>query len=194
MSGVLPGLFLAAIFTDNIALTMFLGLCPFLSLSRNLPVAAAMGFSVTLVMTVTAVLDWILMRHFLMPYRLEYLQFLVFILVIAAVTQVLEAIIDRYSPRIYGAFGVFLPLVAVNCAILGVSLFAVFRDYGLVETFVYALGSGIGWTLAILIMSGLRRHLVFCRPPEALGPVGTVMTLASLMALAFGCLSGLVAR
>ncbi|HOY68478.1 MAG TPA: Rnf-Nqr domain containing protein [Candidatus Ozemobacteraceae bacterium] len=194
MTGGLTGLFLAAIFTDNIALSMFLGLCPFLSLSRRIPVAAAMGLSVTLVMTVTAVLDWLLMRRLLIPYRMEYLQFLVFILVIAAVTQILEALIDRYSPRIYAAFGVFLPLVAVNCAILGVSLFASFRDYGFLETLVYAVGSGIGWTVAILIMSGLRRHLVFCRPPEALGPVGTVMTLASLMALAFGCLSGLVVR
>ncbi|HNW34203.1 MAG TPA: Rnf-Nqr domain containing protein [Candidatus Ozemobacteraceae bacterium] len=194
MSSSFIGLFFAAIFTDNIALTMFLGLCPFLSLSRNLPVAAAMGGSVTFVMVTTAVLNWLLMRYFLIPYRLEYLQFLVFILVIAALTQILESVIDRFSPRIYAAFGVFLPLVAVNCAILGVSLFASFRDYGFAETLVYATGSGIGWTIAILVMGGLRRHLIFCRPPAALGQVGTVMTIASLMALAFGCLSGLVTR
>lgn len=194
MSGFLSELFVTSIFTDNIALTTFLGLCPFLALSRNLPVAAAMGGSVTFVMVSTAALNWLLMRYFLIPYRLEYLQFLTFILVIAALTQILEAILDRFASRIYSAFGVFLPLVAVNCAILGVSLFASFRDYGFAETLVYSTGSGIGWTVAILIMGGLRRHLIFCRPPAALGQVGVVMVIASFMALAFGCLSGLVAR
>jgi len=194
MNGSLSGLFVASLFADNIALTTFLGLCPFLALSRNLPVAAAMGGAVTFVMVSTAILNWLLMRYFLIPYRLEYLQFLAFILVIAALTQILEAIIDRFLPRIYAAFGVFLPLVAVNCAILGVSLFASFREYGFAETLVYSAGSGIGWTIAILIMGGLRRHLIFCRPPAALGQVGTVMAIASLMALAFGCLSGLVTR
>lgn len=194
MSGSLGGLFLASVFTDNIALTTFLGLCPFLSLSRSPAVSIAMGGSVTFVMLSTAVLNWLLMRYFLIPYRLEYLQFLAFILVIAAVTQILEAVVDRFSPRIYSAFGVFLPLVAVNCAILGVSLFSSFRDYGFAETVVYSAGSGVGWTVAILVMSGMRRHLIFCRPPAALGQVGVVMVIASLMAMAFGCLSGLVVR
>ncbi|OQA10616.1 MAG: Na(+)-translocating NADH-quinone reductase subunit E [bacterium ADurb.Bin374] len=190
MSGSLTGLFLSSVFTGNIALTGFLGLCPFLSLSRKPALAAAMGVSVTFVMTVTAMLNWLLMRYVLVPYRIEYMQILAFMLVIAALTQVLELFLDRFAPRIFAAFGVFLPLVAVNCAILGVSLFASFREYGFAETLLYSLGSGIGWTLAILLMGGLRRHLIFCRPPAALGPVGIVMTLASLMALAFGCLAG----
>ncbi|MBP7635439.1 NADH:ubiquinone reductase (Na(+)-transporting) subunit E [Candidatus Ozemobacteraceae bacterium] len=190
MNGSLSSLFLNSVFTGNIALAGFLGLCPFLALSRRPALAAAMGGSVTFVMTVTAVLNWLLMRYFLIPYRLEYMQILAFMLVIAALTQVLELVLDRFSPRVFAAFGVFLPLVAVNCAILGVSLFSSFREYGFAETLVYALGSGIGWTLAILLMGGLRRHLIFCRPPAALGPVGIVMTLASLMALAFGCLTG----
>lgn len=190
MSGSLTGLFLTSAFTGNIALAGFLGLCPFLSLSRRPALAAAMGGSVTFVMTATAVLNWLLMRFFLVPYRLEYMQILAFMLVIAALTQALELFLDRFTPRIFAAFGVFLPLVAVNCAILGVSLFASFREYEFAETLVYALGSGLGWTVAILLLGGLRRHLIFCRPPAALGPVGIVMTLASLMALSFGCLTG----
>jgi Na+-transporting NADH:ubiquinone oxidoreductase subunit E len=185
-------IFFASLLTNNIALTYFLGMCAFLSLSKKMKVAVGMGIAVVLVMVLTAAVNWVIHVTVLVPLGLDFFQFLVFILVIAAIVQVLELIIDRHFPTLYHAFGLFLPLIAVNCAILGASLFMILREYGFLETVVFALGSGLGWMLAIVSLTGLRRHLVFSSPPANLGPVGSAIILAGIMAMGFAGFSGMV--
>ena len=175
----------ASIVTSNIALTYFLGMCPFVTISRNIRVALGMGVAVTLVMTITATVNWALNMLVLEPLGLGFLQFLVFIVSIATLVQILEMFLDRFSPGLYQAFGIFLPLITVNCAILGVSLFAMLRSYSFVETLVFGLGSGVGWTLAIVAMGALRRKLIYSDPPANFGASGITAILAGLMALAF---------
>jgi Na+-transporting NADH:ubiquinone oxidoreductase subunit E len=181
----LPLLLFAAILTSNIALIYFLGMCPFLALSRKLDVALGMGMAVTFVTTLTAVANWLINAYVLLPFGLLYLQFLVFIITIATLVQIVEIFLDRYAPALYLSFGIFLPLITVNCAILGVSLFMVLRSYTLAQTVVYSFGSGIGWMLAIVLLGGLRKRLVYSRPPLAFGEPGIAAILAGIMALAF---------
>ncbi len=175
----------AAIITSNIALTYFLGMCPFVSISKNIRVAAGMGLAVTIVMTVTASANWLILNFILIPMGLQYLQFLVFIITIATLVQIIEIFLDRFSPALYHAFGIFLPLITVNCAIMGVSLFAMLRVYSFWQTAVFAFGSGVGWLLAIIAIGGLRKKLMFSDPPENFGAAGITAILAGIMALAF---------
>lgn len=181
----IPLLLFASIITSNIALTYFLGMCPFVSISKNIRVAAGMGIAVTVVMTLTATANWIINTTVLEPLGLQYLQFLVFIITIATLVQIIEMFLDRFSPALYHAFGIFLPLITVNCAILGVSLFVMLRMYGFVQTVVFSFGSGVGWFLAIIAIGGLRKRLVFSDPPENFGAAGITAILAGIMALAF---------
>jgi Na+-transporting NADH:ubiquinone oxidoreductase subunit E len=185
-------IFVAAMITNNIALTYFLGMCPFVAISKNVKVAAGMGFAVTVVMVITAVVNHAVYYYVLLPLRLDYLYFLVFIVSIAALVQMLEILIDRYLPGMYMSFGIYLPLITVNCAILGVSLFMILREYGYMQTVAYALGSGCGWALAIVAMAGLRKYLVLSDIPEPLGEVGITAILAGLMSLAFFGFAGIV--
>ncbi|MCK5154812.1 MAG: NADH:ubiquinone reductase (Na(+)-transporting) subunit E [Spirochaetales bacterium] len=175
----------ASILTSNIALTYFLGMCPFVSISKNIQVASGMGMAVTMVMTLTAVANWLVNNYVLIPLGLGYMQFLVFIVTIAAIVQILEIVIDRFFPALYQSFGIFLPLITVNCAILGISLFMVLRSFGLLQTFFYGLGSGIGWFLAIITIGGIRKRLIFSKPPRRFGETGITAIIAGLMALAF---------
>jgi len=184
-------IFLGSALTNNIALNYFLGMCPFLAVSKQLEVAGGMGIAVTVVMTVTAIANW-LMNHFILePFGLEIFQFLVFIIVISATVQVLGLLINRFSPFLREAFGIFLPLIAVNCAILGVSLFMLYRQYSFIEMVFFSLGSGIGWTIAILALGGLRKHLIFSDPPSELGEIGITLLLAGFMAMAFAGFNGI---
>jgi Na+-transporting NADH:ubiquinone oxidoreductase subunit E len=185
-------IFLASAITNNIALTYFLGMCAFVSLSRNVRVALGMGTAVTLVTVLTVTANWLINAYLLEPLGLEVFRFLVFILTIAAIVQWLEIVIDRFFPALYEAFGLFLPLITVNCAILGASLFMLLREYAFAEAVCFGLGTGLGWTLAIVTLGGLRNHLIFCRPPRHLGPVGVTVILAGLMAMAFAGFSGMV--
>jgi Na+-transporting NADH:ubiquinone oxidoreductase subunit E len=185
-------IFFAAMITNNIALTYFLGMCPFVAISKNIRVAAGMGFAVTVVMTITAAVNHAVYYYILTPLNLDYLYFLVFIVSIAGMVQMLEILIDRYLPGMYMSFGIYLPLITVNCAILGVSLFMILREYGYVQTVAYALGSGSGWALAIVAMAGLRKYLVLSDPPEPLRDVGITAVLAGLMSLAFLGFAGIV--
>ncbi len=185
-------LFVASIFTHNIALTYFLGMCPFIAVSKETPTAFGMGMAVVFVMVMTMALNWPIYHLILVPLHVEYLYFLVFIMVIATFVQIVELFIDRYSPVLYVALGVFLPLITVNCAILGVALFAVIRDYGFLKSMVYALGSGLGWMLAIVAMAGIRQRLQFSRIPEGLQGPGITMIIAGIMAMAFIGFSGIV--
>lgn len=187
-------LLVASILTSNIALTYFLGMCPFITISKNIGVAYGMGMAVTFVMTVTAITNWLINTYILIPFGFEFLQFLVFIITIATIVQIIEIFLDRYSPTLYHAFGIFLPLITVNCAILGVSLFLVLRSYNLAQVIFYSLGSGIGWMLAIIAIGGLRKKLIFSDPPENFSAQGITAILAGIMALAFIGFTGVVSQ
>ena len=192
MNMTLFAIIFASLFTSNIALTYFLGMCPFIAVSRDIRTASGMGFAVTFVMVITAAINWPLYHLLLVPFRIEYLQYLGFFVVIAATVQIVEIVIERFFPVLHLNMGVFLPLITVNCAILGLSLFMILRDYSFVQGIVYALGGGAGWTLAIVAMAGLRAKLIFADVPEALQGPGITMIIAGIMALAFMGFAGIV--
>ena len=185
-------IFFATIFINNIVLTYFLGICPFVAISKEIPTALGMGMAVIFVMFTTMAINWPLYHLILVPCKVEYLQLLVFIFVIATFVQIVEIFIDRYLPVLYVAMGVFLPLITVNCAILGVSLFAIIRNYSFPQCLAFALGSGIGWMLAITAMAGIRQKLRFSRVPKGLQGPGITMYIAGIMALAFMGFTGIV--
>lgn len=186
-------IFFATIFIYNIVLTYFLGICPFVAVSKEIPTALGMGMAVIFVMFMTMAINWPLYHLVLVPFGVEYLQFLVFIFVIATFVQIVEIFIDRYSPVLYVNLGVFLPLITVNCAILGVSLLSVLRDYTYLQSLAFSLGSGIGWALAITSMAGIRQKLRFSHVPKGLEGPGITMIIAGIMALAFMGFAGVVA-
>ncbi|MFC1650463.1 electron transport complex protein RnfA [Candidatus Latescibacterota bacterium] len=195
MPDVLTDLFvilIATIFINNMVLTYFLGICPFVAVSKEIPTAFGMGAAVIFVMVMTMGINWPLYHNVLVPFNVEYLQFLVFIFVIATFVQIVEMFIDRYSPVLYVSLGVFLPLITVNCAILGVSLFAIIRDYTYPQAMAFALGSGIGWSLAIIAMAGIRQKLTFSDIPKGLQGPGITLIIAGIMALAFMGFAGVI--
>lgn len=176
---------LSAVFTNNILLTYFLGMCPFLGCSREVKTSIGLGLAVIFVLTSTCVLNWVTYHYVLVPLGLEFFRFILFIITIAAFVQFVEMLLDRTSPLLYQKLGIFLPLITVNCAILGASLFMVIRDYSFVVTVGYGLGSGIGWFLAIIAMAGIRQKLANERIPRGLQGPGITLIIAGLMALAF---------
>lgn len=175
----------SAVFTNNILLVYFLGLCPFVGCSREVKTSLGLGAAVIFVMTCTCVLNWLVYHLVLVPYNLEFFRFIMFIIVIAAFVQFVEMAIERFSPYLYQRLGVFLPLITVNCAILGASLFMVIRDYSFIVTIGYGLGSGIGWFLAIIAMAGIRQKLSSDLIPRGLQGPGITMIITGIMALAF---------
>jgi Na+-transporting NADH:ubiquinone oxidoreductase subunit E len=194
-------IFLNSIFVSNILLAYFLGMCSFLAISKNLVTATGLGFTVIFVLAITTPVNW-LVYHFLLapgalawaglPHMdLSYLKFIIFIAVIAAMVQALEMVIDRYSPVLYSALGVFLPLISVNCAILGTSLFMVERDYNFIESTVFGASSGVGWMLAIVTMAAIRKKLRYADVPRGLEGFGISMMITGLMAMAFMLFSGI---
>ncbi|NQT59648.1 MAG: NADH:ubiquinone reductase (Na(+)-transporting) subunit E [Bacteroidetes bacterium] len=192
-SAVYPiAVFFAAVFTNNILLTNYLGMCSFLSVSREIKTSVGLGIAVTFVMATTTILNWLAYKFILQPFQLEYLRFIVFIIIIAAFVQLVEMIIERVSEGLYAALGIFLPLITVNCAILGVSLFMVIREYNLITSFFYGLGSGLGWFLAIMAMAGIRQKLTRAKVPPGLEGAGITLIIAGMMALAFMGFSGMI--
>jgi len=185
-------IFIAAVFTHNMALTYFLGMCPFIAVSGDLRTAWGMSMAVTFVMTLASAATWPLYHKLLVPYNVEYLQYVVFILVIAALVQIVEMVIERSSPILYNSMGVFLPLITVNCAILGVTLFMIVRKYTYIESLIYSVGSGIGWGIAILAMAAIREKLRFANVPEGLKGPGITMIIAGLMAMGFMGFAGML--
>jgi Na+-transporting NADH:ubiquinone oxidoreductase subunit E len=177
--------FVAAIFTQNILLAYFLGLCPFIGVSREIKAAFGLGIAVIFVLTSTTLLNWLAYHFVLVPLHLEFFRFILFIIIIAAFVQFVEMAVERYSPFLYQELGVFLPLITVNCAIFGAALFMVIRDYSFIVTIGYAFGSGIGWFLAIMAMAGIRQKLANDRIPRGLQGPGITLILAGLMALGF---------
>jgi Na+-transporting NADH:ubiquinone oxidoreductase subunit E len=183
---------ISAIFTQNILLSYFLGLCPFIGVSREVKTSFGLGLAVIFVMTSTSLLNWLAYHLVLEPLGLHFFRFILFIIIIAAFVQFIEMVIDRYSPLLYQNLGVFLPLITVNCAILGASLFMVIRNYSLIVTVGYGFGSGIGWFLAIMAMSGIRHKLANERIPRGLQGPGITLIVAGLMALAFMGFAGVL--
>ncbi len=188
----LLAIFFAAVFTNNILLTNYLGMCSFLAVSREVKTSIGLGTAVVFVMTCTSVLNWLVYYFVLIPLNLGNFRFIVFIIVIAAFVQVVEMIIERVSEPLYAALGIFLPLITVNCAILGVSLFMLIRDYTFAQSFFYGLGSGIGWMLAILAMAGIRQNMKRSKVPKGLEGAGITLIIAGIMALAFMGFSGMI--
>ncbi len=188
----------AAITTDNILLARFLGMCPFLSVSRQLKSSLGLGAAVVFVLTCTTTLNWFVYHGLLHPdgllgYDLRYLRYIAFIIVIAAFVQIVEMAIERVSQLLYMTLGIFLPLITVNCAILGGSLFMVTRDYGLLQSVAFGFGSGVGWALAIAAMAGIREKLD--RKGKVIAPLegaGIALVVAGIMALAFVGFSGIL--
>jgi Na+-transporting NADH:ubiquinone oxidoreductase subunit E len=190
-----------AIFVQNILLAFFLGMCSFLAVSKKIETGIGLGAAVIFVLMITMPLNWFLHEKLLRKGALEwaglpdvdmsFLNFIVFIATIAASVQLVEMILDRYSPRLYNALGIFLPLIAVNCAILGSSLFMVERSYDFGETVVFGLGSGIGWALAIVAMAAIRTKIRYSNVPPGLRGLGITMLITGLMALAFQCFAGI---
>ncbi|MGQ9484815.1 MAG: NADH:ubiquinone reductase (Na(+)-transporting) subunit E [Desulfosoma sp.] len=187
-----PLIFFASIFTNNILLANFLGMCSFLAISRELPSAVGLGLAVTFVMTCTTALNYLVYHYLLVPFQLVHFRFIAFIIVIAAFVQLVEMIIDRYAPRLYVVLGVFLPLITVNCAILGVCLFMVIRKYNFAQSVAYGFGGGLGWLLAIVALAGIREKLKKAPIPKALEGPGISLIVAGLMALSFMAFSGMI--
>ncbi|MGJ8454677.1 NADH:ubiquinone reductase (Na(+)-transporting) subunit E [Pseudothermotoga sp. U03pept] len=185
-------LLFASIFTSNILLANFLGMCSYISISKDLKSSNGLGMAVTFVMTITTVANWFVYRYIIIPLKIEYLRYIIFIVVIAAVVQILEMIIDRISPSLYITLGIFLPLITVNCAILGVTLFMQLRDYSLVQSLFYGLGSGLGWWLAIVLLAAIRKKIDNAPAPAGLKGTGLTFITIGIMAMAFIGFSGMI--
>ena len=186
-------IFLAAIFTHNIALTYLLGMCPFISLSRSLKTAFGMGIAVILVITLTSAINWPIYWLILVPMKSAFLYYVVFIIVIAATVQLVEMVMEKFFPVLQAHFGIFLPLITVNCAVLAVSLFMVIRNYSFIKTLFFALGSGIGWLLAIIIVAAINEKLKLIGDvPKGMKGPGIIMVIAGIIALAFLGFAGMV--
>jgi len=182
----------SAVFTNNILLSYFLGMCPFLSVSREVKTAFGLGCAVVFVLTATCILNWVAYRYVLETLDLQFFRFILFVIIIAAFVQFVEMFLDRYVPVLYLKLGIFLPLITVNCAILGASLFMVIRDYTFIVTVGYALGSGIGWFLAVIAMAGIRQRLKNEKIPQGLQGAGITLIIAGLMAMAFVGFAGVL--
>jgi Na+-transporting NADH:ubiquinone oxidoreductase subunit E len=182
----------AAILTNNILLANFLGMCSFLACSRQLDTAVGLGAAVTFVMTATTVINHLIYHEVLVRLGLEHLTFIVFIAVIAAFVQFVEMFVERFSPRLYYALGIFLPLITVNCAILGAALFMVIRKYSLAQSAAFGLGGGLGWWLAIILMAGLRKKMGYSNVPRPFRGVAITMIITGVMAMAFMGFAGMV--
>ncbi len=185
-------LFLSSILNQNIALVFILGMCPLIAISTNVKNAKGMGLAVILVVTVTAVINWPIYQ-LLLATGTEKIALLVFIITIAAVVQLLEIFMEKYVPAMYNAFGIFLPLITVNCVVLAVSLFFVNREYTFGQTFSFSLGSGIGWALAILLVAGIREKMAKISVlPRGLRGKAIVFIVLGILALAFVGFTGII--
>ncbi len=185
-------LFIGAILINNFVLRYFLGICPFLGVSKKIDAALSMGLAVTFVMSITAVVSWAINHLILIPYGLDYLQIVSFILVIASLVQLVEMFIRKTSPPLYQAMGIYLPLITTNCAIMGLALLAALKNYDFVEAVVFGVGSGLGFTLAIVLMAAIREQLEVADVPKPFQGAAIALIIAGIMALAFFGFSGMI--
>jgi electron transport complex protein RnfA len=185
-------LFVAAVFVNNIVLSQFLGICPFLGVSRKVETALGMTGAVAFVMTLATLATHLIQNHILDAWRLQYLQTISFILVIAALVQIVETVLKKLSPALYQALGVFLPLITTNCTILGVALIVIQKDYTLLTAVVYAISSAVGFGLALILFAGIREQLARTHIPSSLQGVPIALITAGILAMAFMGFSGIV--
>lgn len=185
-------IFIAAVITQNFVLHYFLGVCPFLGVSSRIDSAFGMGIATTFVMTLAATGTWLINNFLLVPLKLEFLEYIAFIIVIASLVQLVEMFIRKIFPELYKALGIYLPLITTNCAILGLTLFMVMREYSFLEAIIFGLGAGGGFTLALLIMAGIREELKFSDLPIAFKGAGITLITAGILALAFMGFSGII--
>lgn len=181
----LIAIIIGAIFVNNVVLSQFLGICPFLGVSSKVNTSLGMGMAVTFVMALAAIVTWCLQNYILVPFGIEYMQTIVFILVIAALVQMVEIVLKKVSPALYQALGIFLPLITTNCAVLGVAILMVQKDFSLITGVVYAVATAIGFALALVLFAGIRERLEVEDVPQALRGVPIALITASLLAMAF---------
>ncbi|MGN0092709.1 MAG: electron transport complex subunit RsxA [Alistipes sp.] len=183
---------IGAIFVNNVVLAQFLGICPFLGVSSKVETSLGMGAAVTFVMALSSVVVWLIQTCILVPLHIEYMQTIVFILVIASLVQMVEIILKKVSPSLYQALGIFLPLITTNCAVLGVAILMIQKELSLLQGVVYSVSAAVGFALALVIFAGLRERLEFEEVPEAFRGVPIALITASILAMAFMGFSGLV--
>jgi len=186
-------LFLSAVIVNNFVLTRFLGLCIFFGVSKNLNASVGMGMAVTSVMTLSSILAWVVYTYILAPFGLSFLTTVVFVLLIASFVQLLETIIKKQAPALYNMWGIYLLLIATNCIVLSVPLLNVESSFGFLKSLVFAVGSGAGFALAIVLMASLREKLRLADVPKALDGLGIAFILAGMLALSFLGFSGMIA-
>ena len=183
-------IFISAIFVNNIVLAQFLGICPFLGVSKKIDTSLGMSAAVAFVMVLATVVTWLVQTFVLVPNHLEYLQTIAFILVIASLVQMVEIILKKVSPALYQALGIFLPLITTNCAVLGVAILVIQKDYSLVQSVVYAFSTAIGFGLALTVFAGMREQLELTNIPKGMRGMAIVLVAAGLLSLAFMGFSG----
>ena len=184
-------IFISAIFVNNIVLSQFLGICPFLGVSKKIDTSIGMVVAVAFVLTLATLVTFLVQKFVLDPFGLGYLQTLAFILVIAALVQMVEIILKKVSPALYQALAIFLPLITTNCAVLGVAILVIQRDYNLLESFVYAFSTAIGFAVALVVFAGIREQLALVKIPKGMQGMSIVLVTAALLALSFMGFSGL---
>jgi len=185
-------IFISASLINNFVLTYFLGICPFLGVSNKTENAINMGLATTFVMTLTAAVTWPVYNYLLVRFNIPFLQYVAFIIVIAALVQLVEMYIRKSSPALYRALGIFLPLITTNCAVLGLALFMVLREYNYLESLIFGFGTGAGFTLAMVMMSGIREELEFADVPEVFQGISITLIVAGILAMAFMGFAGLI--
>lgn len=183
-------IFISAIFVNNIVLSQFLGICPFLGVSKKVNTALGMSAAVAFVLTLATIVTYLVQKGVLDPLGLQYLQTIAFILVIAALVQMVEIVMKKVSPALYQALGIFLPLITTNCAVLGVAILVIQKDFSLVQSVVYAFSTAIGFGLALTVFAGLREQLELVNVPKGMKGVAITMVTAGLLSLAFMGFSG----
>ena len=183
-------IFISAIFVNNIVLSQFLGICPFLGVSKKVDTALGMSAAVAFVLTLATIVTYLVQKFVLDVYGIQYLQTIAFILVIASLVQMVEIILKKVSPALYQALGIFLPLITTNCAVLGVAILVIQKDYNLIQGIVYAFSTAIGFGLALTVFAGMREHLEMINIPKGMRGVAMVLVSAGLLSLAFMGFSG----
>ena len=183
---------IGAIFVNNVVFAQFLGICPFLGVSSKVNTSLGMGAAVTFVMALTSIVAWSIQTYILVPLHIEYMQTIVFILVIAALVQMVEIVLKKVSPALYQALGIFLPLITTNCAVLGVAILMIQKEFNLLQSFAYSVATAVGFALALVIFAGIRERLELEDVPSAMKGIPVSLIVAAILAMAFMGFSGLV--
>lgn len=187
----LIGIIIVAIFVNNVVFSQFLGICPFLGVSKKVDTAIGMGFAVMFVLTMATIVTFIVQKGILEQFGLEYLQTITFILVIASLVQLVEIVLKKISPSLYQALGVFLPLITTNCVILGVAILVIQKEYNLLESVIYAVATAIGYAMALVIFSSIREQLALTKVPKTMQGIPIALITAGVIAMAFMGFSGI---